>query len=261
MAARRWFGPREAPLEIIERDGVRYLHLGGSAIQSALRLAAPDRLELPYTRALLGLLLFRPHPRRMLLVGLGGGSIARFVHHHLPSTRLSAVDLDPRMPGVARAHFGLPADDDRLQVQVADGLDHLRANRGLYDCIVLDAFDNNEPAASLSTPDAYLALHDALAAQGVAALNFMANAGQLEGRLPALRAAFQGRILLLLSSDRANLVAYAFRDGPARHSLAALRETAARLAPGLDLELGRTLQALEEMNPTTAGFLHCHPGD
>ena len=38
---------------ISEFDGVRYLHAGGSAIQSAIRLAAPDRLELPYTRALL----------------------------------------------------------------------------------------------------------------------------------------------------------------------------------------------------------------
>ena len=261
MSARRWFGAREAPLEILERDGVRYLHLGGSAIQSALRLTAPDRLELPYTRALLGMLLFHPEPRAMLLVGLGGGSIARFVHHHLPATRLWAVDLDPRMPGVARAHFGLPADDDRLQVQVADGLAHLRAHPGRYDCIVLDAFDNNEPAASLSTLDAYLALRDALADNGLAALNFMANAGQLEPRLPALRAAFGGRVLLMLSSDRANLVAFAFHGGRDRYALDALRGTAARLEPALELGLARTLQGLEEMNPTTAGFLHFRRGD
>lgn len=261
MAARRWFGARETPLELVERDGVRYLHAGGSAIQSAMRLAAPDRLELPYTRALLGFLLFQPDPRAMLLIGLGGGSIARFVHQHLVQATLQAVERDARMPAVARSQFGLPPDDHRLQVEIADGRVHLEAHPGRYDSIVLDAFDNNEPAASLSTAEAYAALREALVEPGVAAINFMASAGQLETSLPALRDAFGGRVLLMLSSDRANLVAFAFRGGRDRYALDALRGTAARLEPALELGLARTLQGLEEMNPTTAGFLHFRRGD
>lgn len=261
MAGRRWFGLREAPLELVEHGGVRYLHAGGNAIQSAMRLAAPDRLELPYTRALLGLLLFNPNPRTMLLIGLGGGSIARFVHQHLAQTRMVAVERDARMPAIARSQFGLPPDDARLQVEVADGLAHLAAHANHYDSIILDAFDNNEPAASLSTPAAYDALRRALAEPGVAAINFMASAGQLEPRLPALREAFGGRVLLMLSSDRANLVAFAFRGGPGCHALEALRQTAAQLEPTLELGLARTLQGLEEMNPTTTGFLHFRRGD
>lgn len=253
----RWLGSRQANLEIIETNGVRQLHLGGSAIQSALRLATPDRLELHYTRALLGVLLFHPAPHEMLLVGLGGGSIARFVHAFLPDVRLTAVELDARMPAVARAHFGLPPDDARLAVRVEEGFAHLAANPATYDVVLLDAFENNQPAASLCNPLAYAAARAALRANGVLAQNFMASAGQLETRLPALREAFDGRVLLMLTGDGANLIAFAFRDPPAEFLLPALQAEAVRLEPALQIGLGRTLQALEQMNTIVDDTLRC----
>ena len=54
-----------------------YLHVGGEAIQSAMRMDDPFALELDYTRCMMAFLLFHPQPRRALMIGLGGGSIAR----------------------------------------------------------------------------------------------------------------------------------------------------------------------------------------
>ena len=59
---------------VSEEEGVRYLHLGGDHIQSAMRIDAPDELELDYTRTTMAFLLFHPRPRECLMVGLGGGS-------------------------------------------------------------------------------------------------------------------------------------------------------------------------------------------
>ena len=97
-ALKRLLGRKGSSVEVSESRGVRTLHLGGEAIQSAMRLSAPDRLELAYTRAMMAFLLFAPAPRDILMVGLGGGSIARFVYERLPRTRITGVI--PRRPQV-----------------------------------------------------------------------------------------------------------------------------------------------------------------
>jgi spermidine synthase len=76
-----------ASVEVSEEDGVRSLHLGGDAIQSAIRLDRPDELALDYTRAMMAFLLFQPSPREVLMIGLGGGSMARYIHQRMPGTR------------------------------------------------------------------------------------------------------------------------------------------------------------------------------
>ena len=73
----KWLGPHKA-IEIVEEDGVRVLQIGGNAIQSAMRLDSPDRIELDYVRAMMAFLLFHPSPRDVLVVdGFVNGSPAR----------------------------------------------------------------------------------------------------------------------------------------------------------------------------------------
>ena len=116
----KWLGPHKA-IEIVEEDGVRVLQIGGNAIQSAMRLDAPDRIELDYVRAMMAFLLFRPNPRDVLLVGLGGGSMARFIHQRMPKTRVSVVEIDPGVVTVARRYFHFPEEDARLEIVIGDG--------------------------------------------------------------------------------------------------------------------------------------------
>ena len=76
---------RRPDLVVSEERGVRHLHVGGEAIQSAMRLEEPYALELDYTRCMMAFLLFHPEPRRALMIGLGSlvgrfavGSIADY---------------------------------------------------------------------------------------------------------------------------------------------------------------------------------------
>jgi len=74
---RKWSAAKGGAIAVSEERGVRRLHIGGDAIQSAMRLSAPDTLELEYTRAMMAFLLFCPKPQDVLMVGLGAGSIPR----------------------------------------------------------------------------------------------------------------------------------------------------------------------------------------
>src|SRR4249920_956089 len=112
-------------LTVSEERGVRYLHVGGEAIQSAMRMEDPWALALDYTRCMMSFLLFHPEPRRALMIGLGGGSLAKFFHKKLRATSIRVVELDPEVVTAARRHFALPPDGARLSVEVGDGVDAL----------------------------------------------------------------------------------------------------------------------------------------
>ena len=78
---RKWSAGNGGAIAVSEERGVRMLHIGGDAIQSAMRLSAPDALELEYTREMLACLLWRDWalwPRSVLLIGLGAGSLSAF---------------------------------------------------------------------------------------------------------------------------------------------------------------------------------------
>src|SRR3972149_6725808 len=118
---RKWPAATDGAGAIAERGSLRTLHIGGEAIQSAMRVDAPDELELHYTQAMMAFLLFQPQPARITMVGLGGGSIAKFVLRRMPQTRLAVVEISARVVDVARRDFSLPPDSDRFSVIVEGG--------------------------------------------------------------------------------------------------------------------------------------------
>ncbi len=259
-ALKRLLGTRGDAVEVSESRGVRTLHLGGEAIQSALRLTMPDRLELAYTRAMMTFLLFVPAPRDILMVGLGGGSIARFVHERLPRTRITAIELNPKVLAAARTFFGLPPDDRRLRVILGDGADHVPAYRGACDVVLLDAFDNLRSVRSLATTAFYATCRDALRPGGVFVVNFIADEPRLATYLARLGEAFDGRVLRLPSQDRINTVAFAFRGPAGPIPIAPLKRAARELERRYELPFDRFVRDLVARNPGDAARLHLGPG-
>src|SRR5689334_7933621 len=102
----RWRGrtPVGEGVQISERDGMRYLHLGSDTVQSGMSLADPIELVLSYTRSMLAFLLFVPEPPRLLNIGLGGGSLAKWIHRHLVNTQQLVLEISPQVIACARSH-------------------------------------------------------------------------------------------------------------------------------------------------------------
>src|SRR5687767_7520156 len=118
-------GKGKPSIAVSESRGVRTLHVGGEAIQSSMRLEDPYALALDYTRCMMAFLLFHPEPREALMIGLGGGSLAKFFFRKFKQTSIRVVELDPRVLAAAREHFALPPDDERFRVEIGDGAEAL----------------------------------------------------------------------------------------------------------------------------------------
>jgi len=239
---------RRAPeVTVSETGGLRSLHVGGAAIQSAMRVDDPYGLALDYTRCMMACLLFHPHPREVLMIGLGGGSLAKFVHRRLRTARLRAIECDARVVDAARLHFALPADDKRFRVEVGDGAQALAPQ--CCDLLMVDGFEDEAQAPGLASRDFYDAAYLALSEPGVLVVNFMSDDPAFDRRLQDLERAFGGAVLAMPALTDPNLLVFALRGAPPRLSWKSLAGRAARLERRLGLPFGRYARALKRMNP------------
>lgn len=208
------------PIEITEERGIRSLHLGNCAIQSAMRIARPWDLELAYTRAMMAYLLFHPAPEAVLMIGLGGGSLAKFIRKHRPETRITVVEIDDRVVAAARAHFEVPADDDTLHVIEADGALYTRQHPATADVILLDGFDGGNQVEALATETFYAACRRALRPDGVLVVNLWGRDTHFSEYFARLVRAFDGQVGWLSIMGKTNVVVFAFAKPEVREILA-----------------------------------------
>jgi spermidine synthase len=242
---------------VSESRGLRTLHLGGDAIQSAMRLADPYALALDYTRCMMAFLLFHPAPRRALMIGLGGGSLAKFFHRRFARAQTRVVELDPRVIAAAREHFLLPADDARLSVEVGDGAEALAPE--CCDVLLIDGFDDGAQVPRLASADFYDAAWLALEEPGVMVVNYLADDPQFDLYLRRLERAFGGAVLALPALSDPNVIALALKGAPPAIEWRELRLRAERLEAKFDLPFRRYVAALARMNSSTARELRIVP--
>lgn len=235
-------------VEVSERAGVRALHLGSRTVQSAMRLAAPDDLELPYTRSMMGFLLFRPDPRHVLMIGLGGGSLAKFVYRKMPDTKVVAVELSSQVVAAARTHFFLPSDDARLQVEIGDGGAYVATHPACADVLLVDAFDGVSLAPPLATGLFYADCRRALTENGILSVNLWGSDKRFNEYLACISSAFDGRVLCLPAERHGNIVVFAFArlSSPLRWDH--LNARAGELERSYGLEFLRFVDALRGLN-------------
>ena len=155
----------------------------GDATQSIISVEEPRYLGLPYVRTLLAALAFQPNPLRVLVVGLGGGTIPRYLQSCFPEVMVEVAEIDPVMVELAREYCGL-VEGERLRVLVGDARDVIEAAEGKYGAIFLDGFGEDSIPSHLSTGEFLEGVKRALLPGGVVLANIWgSNRNRLYGRM------------------------------------------------------------------------------
>jgi len=143
---------------------------GTDAIQSEMNLSDPDGLTLSYTRHIMTALPVAKNLKRILIVGLGGACMQRFLYKLLPDAIIETAELDPEIRKVAAEYFFFK-EDDRQIVHMGDGRKFIEDSNRRYDIIFLDAFSATSIPSRLTTQEFFKAVKDHLAEGGVACAN------------------------------------------------------------------------------------------
>src|SRR6267154_2562663 len=139
----------------------------GGGRQSVVKPGDPDHLELAYARVALAGLALCEEPRRILVVGLGGGSLPMFLRKHYPAAGIDVAEIDPDVVDVAKKYFGF-REDERMHARIGDGRQFIEsARQSDYDIIFLDAFGARDVPKHLTTREFLQVTRRALKPGGV----------------------------------------------------------------------------------------------
>ncbi|MFN4341074.1 MAG: spermidine synthase [Azonexus sp.] len=246
------------PVDISEEAGVRYLHFGSDWVQGAMRIARPWSLELAYTREMMAGLLLRPPaewPRSALLIGLGAGSLGKFIYRHLPACRTTVVEINPQVEFIARQFFKLPDDPQRLEVVIGCGADYVLGGGRGFDLILVDGFDPRGRTGPLDTLPFYQGCRARLSDDGLFGINLLGRDRNFPASLERLNQAFDGRVAVLPACDSGNTIAFATGGKPVDVALDVMRDRATALKQSTRLDLLPTLLRLERADPLPDGHL------
>ena len=238
---------------IVADDGVIRSLYFEDVLQSCIRLDQPACLVHEYNQAMMSSLIFKDDPRSVLLVGLGGCSLANFLLTAFPACAVDIVEIRQKVIDLARGHFLLRAENANLRIFHAPGQDFIGQDKdgcGIYDMILVDAFDESGPAASLLENDFLLACRERLAEDGVFAINVWRRPkDNFPALYAAVREAFGNNAMKLAVSEFCwNTIVFGFAGLAPIAGLNALRPTARTLRQKHGIDFPKYLKHLYWQN-------------
>lgn len=239
-------------MEVVEYGPTRSLHFGNEPKQSSMDLAAPSRLLLSYTRAMVAGLLFTPTPRRVLMLGLGGGSLVRFFRHHFPDTRVDVVELRPQVVELAASYFFMERNDPKLRIITEDAANFIvtaDAHFADYDLVLIDAFGESGIASSICNRQFMDACRQRLSEEAVVAINLWSSDFlPAEMLLEDLEQGFQRGVLRLPVEGKDNIIGIALPTNRPRKRLRGLDKEAKQMQGQHQIEYPAFLKTLRRAN-------------
>jgi len=169
----------QRPVSIGRRGPETILSIGSGATQSAALLDDPLALPLAYTRFMMLACVLTPQLGSVLHIGLGGGTMARFLHACFPKLRQLAIEINPAVISAAYGDFRLDTVPT-LEVLTGDAAALLPDIAERFDVIFLDAFDDDKTPAELITAEMLQLIGQHLNADGWLTANVYA--GNLSAR-------------------------------------------------------------------------------
>jgi len=247
---------RDADVYVSERHGVRSLHIGSDTVQSSMRLSRPNDLELSYTRSMMAFLLFVPHPAEILMIGLGGGSLAKFVVQHLAAARTRVLEVNPRVVAIARQAFQVPEDAPNFEVITGDGAAYVQREDVSADVLVVDGYEADAYVEEVANPAFYDACRRRLNPNGMMVVNLWGGDRHFYTLVKAIEDAFPGGTLCLPAERPGNVIVFGFERKPGPLRWKDLAAQAELLERDHGLEYPRFVESLKKMNPHDADRLY-----
>jgi spermidine synthase len=193
----------------VRDDGAaKSLHFTLGELQSRMRTRQPWRLEVDYTRTMMGFLLFKHAPAHIGMIGLGGGSLAKFCYRQLPASKMTVLEINPYVIALRR-EFQVPDDDERFQVIAADGALFLQTETPRFDVLLVDGFDHEGQPAALCSQRFYEDCFAALSADGVLVVNLHYDHPDYPLLVDRISRSFNGNAVEVLSEERSNSIVFA----------------------------------------------------
>lgn len=226
-------------IEVRENRKFRWMHFGGPSVQSAMSLSEPSVLTLPYMQPMVdGMLAFMPKPKSALILGLGGGSLVRYFHHHLPHMQQTVIEIDQDVIELAQEYFAIP-ETKKINLIHADCADYLATTEQQFDVIISDIYSNEELPGILLSSQFHQKVYQCLNPEGVFIANIICDdTEEFLDVMDTLREPFHHHTLCLSIPYYRNIIVFALNDENFHPRIYKMMENGLLQKPKFDMEFG-----------------------
>jgi len=194
---------------VYQEDGQRCMRFGRYAASRQTCISMLDRnvMVFDYAKMMMASLYLNPNPQRVLVIGLGGGTLPMALRRVLPDAQIDVIEIDPAVVRVAKRFFDFK-EDARMRAYAEDGRVFVKRarSRGVkYDLVMLDAFDHEYIPEHLLTREFFLEVRSLLTERGVLAANTFSSSRLYDYESATYHSAF-GEFYRLKKSNRVILL-------------------------------------------------------
>lgn len=241
-------------LDVFEKGNLRWLSFGDNCIQSIIDLEDPGSLHSPVYRAMLAVLFFTPTPERVLLLGTGGGVLARYFHHRQTAIQGDAVEISGVIADIASQFFEFPGQEQGWRTVISDAQEYICQSKQYYDLIFLDIAEKGLSPTWMFEPDFLEHCRKRLGDDGALVLNIIPkDAGFFSKALWNIRQAFDLYTVCLSVPEHTNVLVFAFNGIPQYSKISMLGQRVPELIQKWGLEFDQFLTRMKEINPRGSG--------
>ncbi len=226
---------------IVESNKFKALYFDSESTQSLMDMQAPIRLVVSYTETMMGFLLFHSNPKNIAMIGLGGGSLAKYCHQYLPHASIVVLENNARVIAL-KDKFHVPENDSRFQVLEADGAEYFRNTEEKFDVLLIDGYTKLGQAPQLCSEDFYASCLACLNPNGVLVINFSGAAGLNQVYQERVDRIFDCPSVLVAEEDRMNQILFVSQGAALNMSAEDLLRRSLVLSQVHDIHLARTTQ-------------------
>ncbi len=231
-------------IEVWNENHLRWLTIDAIE-QSRINIDQPDLLASSVHRYFLAALLFIKTPEKVLLGGLGGGALARFLYYRKPEIQGDAIEIDETIVTLAKDYFYFPAQQWKIMVA-----DLRQCNAQNYDLMIVDIAEGELTPAWLYSEAMLLQLKRQLSEHGVMVMNLLVtDARAFVVALTAIRKVFQRQTLCLSVPGHKNIIVMAFKKKPLKATEIELEARMNKLTACWGLEFSVFLKQMKKDNP------------
>lgn len=236
-------------MEVVDDRDLRSLHFGTKEKQSAMSLTSHHQLVLSYTRAMMAGLLFVEKPQSVLNVGLGGGSLPKFLMHIYPEIAVDVVEIREKVVQLAHDYFYLPRDA-RLNIFICDVKSYFRtAKSKYYDLILLDVYTRDGLSDTVKSFSFMDGCRSHLNPGGLLIANLWSEPEKIYKKvLYNLFKCFKSQVLVLPVPDRSNHIAIAINQTGRQYRDSQLMKRSKILEPAFQIGLPDLCTSLCQFN-------------
>ncbi len=243
----------EGIIEVVDIGDERSLHFGTYPRQSTMSLEAPYTLELTYTQSMMACLLLNPSPKRALVIGLGGGSLTKFLLHHYPNCLVDVIEFRQDVIDVAHRYFQVPRDSERLTIIKGDGYEELQSlffsGDAEYDLVLADAYDHEGMADTVRGQAFFDACAGVLNDTGVLSVNLWGSDRALFNQsMGRINHSFNNQSMILPVENKGNIIGLASKRDLNTAELKKLKLVVDKMEQKLAINLPKALHDLIRQN-------------